>query len=67
MARPKTGQTPVKTFRPPEPLWEEVMEYAKAEKRPYADVIIEALHDWLRKKSREKPAAPAPPDPGSTA
>lgn len=56
MGRPPTGQTPVKTFRPPVPLWAEVMEYAKAEKRPYADVIIEALHDWLKKKRREKAA-----------
>jgi 5-methylcytosine-specific restriction endonuclease McrBC GTP-binding regulatory subunit McrB len=59
MARPATGQTPVKTFRPPIPLWEEVMKYVKAEKRPYADVVIEALHDWLKKKDRERPAADA--------
>lgn len=63
MARPKTGQTPVKSFRPPKPLWEEVMEHVKAERRPYADVIIEALHDWLKKKGREQPAGPADKDP----
>ena len=64
MARPKTGQTPVKTFRPPEPLWNEVMKYVEAEKRPYADVLIEALHDWLRKKDRQRPpsAGPVRPD-----
>lgn len=54
MARPKTGETPGKTFRPPKPLWDEVMKHATAEQRPYADVIIEALHDWLRKKDRER-------------
>lgn len=58
MARPKTGQKPVKTFRPPVPLWNEVMEYAEAEKRPYADIVIEALHDWLNKKHREQAAGP---------
>lgn len=54
MARPATGQTPGKSFRPPVPLWDEVMEYVEAEGRPYGDVIIEALHDWLKKKQREK-------------
>jgi len=58
MARPATGKTPGKTFRPPKPLWAEVMEYVKAEERPYGDVIIEALHDWLNKKRREHPTAP---------
>jgi len=57
MARPATGQTPVKTFRPPIPLWNEVMKHVTAEKRPYADVVIEALHDWLKKKERERAAA----------
>lgn len=60
MARPKTGQTPVKTFRPPGPLWDEVMRYVEAEKRPYADVLIEALHDWLRKKDRQRAATERP-------
>ncbi|WP_060888044.1 hypothetical protein [Streptomyces caniscabiei] len=60
MARPATGQTPVKTFRPPKPLWDEVMKHATAEKRPYADVLIEALHDWLKKKDRQQ-AAPVRP------
>lgn len=60
MARPATGQTPVKTFRPPEPLWDEVMKHVKAEKRPYADVIIEALHDWLKKKDRQRAAEERP-------
>lgn len=60
MARPATGQTPVKTFRPPIPLWDEVMKHVKAEQRPYADVVIEALHDWLKKKDRERAAAERP-------
>lgn len=60
MARPKTGETPVKTFRPPKPLWDEVMKHATAEKRPYADVLIEALHDWLRKKDRQRSTSERP-------
>lgn len=57
MARPKTGQTPVKTFRPPIPLWAQVMKHVEAEQRAYGDVVVEALHDWLRKKDREQAAA----------
>lgn len=60
MARPATGQTPVKTFRPPKPLWDEVMQHATAEERPYADVIVEALHDWLKKKDRQRAAEERP-------
>jgi len=33
------------------------MKHVTAEKRPYADVVIEALHDWLKKKERERAAA----------
>lgn len=57
MARPATGQTPVKTFRPPEPLWKEVEEIAAAEGRKNSELVIEALHDLVKKKRRERPAA----------
>ncbi|OYP14060.1 hypothetical protein CFC35_05705 [Streptomyces sp. FBKL.4005] len=57
MARPATGQTPVKTFRPPAPLWKEVEEIAAAEGRKNSELIIEALHDLVRKKRRERPAS----------
>lgn len=53
MARPATGETPVKSFRPPEPLWKEVEELAATEGRKNSDAVIEALHDWVRKKRRE--------------
>ncbi|MEE4541019.1 hypothetical protein V2S66_03425 [Streptomyces sp. V4-01] len=62
MARPATGQTPVKTFRPPEPLWKEVTDIATAEGRKNSDAVIEALHYWVKKKRRERTAAkPTPP------
>lgn len=57
MARPATGQTPVKTFRPPSPLWKEVEEIAAAEGRKNSELIIEALHDLVRKKRREHPVS----------
>jgi hypothetical protein len=59
MARPATGQTPVKTFRPPGPLWKEVEEIAAAEGRKNSELVIEALHDLVTKKRRTRPAADA--------
>lgn len=63
MARPATGQTPVKTFRPPGPLWKEIETIAAAEGRANSELVIEALHDLVKKKHRERPATPAPPAP----
>jgi hypothetical protein len=56
--RPKTGQKPVKSFRPPEALWEEVEKIADAEGRKHSDLVIEALHDLVKKKRRDKGAGP---------
>lgn len=51
--RPATGRTPVISFRPPKPLREELDALAKAEGRDRSDVLIEAMHDWIKKKQRE--------------
>jgi hypothetical protein len=56
MARPATGQTPVKTFRPPGPLWKEIEDIAAAEGRKNSELVIEALHDLVNKKRRERAA-----------
>ena len=61
MGRPATGQTPVKTFRPPPQLWKDVVELATHEGRRASDAVIEALHDWVKKKRREHARAPEPP------
>lgn len=53
MARPATGQTPVKSFRPPAQLWQNVEEIATAEGRKNSELVIEALHDLVKKKRRE--------------
>jgi Arc/MetJ-type ribon-helix-helix transcriptional regulator len=55
MARPATGQTPPISFRPPEKLREEFDAEVKASGRNRSDVLIEAMHDWLRKRRRERP------------
>lgn len=54
--RPATGQTPVKSFRPPPALWSELEAIAAAEGRRSSDVLIEAVHDWVKKKHREADA-----------
>lgn len=56
MARPRTGQTPPISFRPPQKLREEFDAEVEASGRTRSDVLIEAMHDWLRKRHREGPA-----------
>lgn len=53
MGRPATGQTKVMGFRPPKPLRDEFEELAAAEERTPSDALIEAMHDWVKKKRRE--------------
>jgi hypothetical protein len=53
MGRPATGQTKVMGFRPPKPLRDEFEVLAKAEERSPSDALIEAMHDWVKKKRRE--------------
>lgn len=63
MGRPATGQTKVMGFRPPKPLRDEFEALAAAEGRSPSDALIEAMHDWLKKKRRERPAPPVTPPP----
>jgi len=63
VGRPATGETPVVSFRPPVALRKELDKLAKAEGRARSDALIEAMHDWVEKKRRERartqPAGPA--------
>lgn len=52
MARPKTGQTPVVTFRPPGPIRDDFDARAQLTKRDRSDSLIEAMHDWIKKQDR---------------
>lgn len=54
MGRPATGQTKVMGFRPPKPLRDEFEQLASAEERSPSDALIEAMHDWVKKKRRER-------------
>ncbi len=44
-------------FRPPRQLREDFEALAKSEGRSPSDALIEAMHDWIRKKRRESPEA----------
>ncbi|MFF4645002.1 hypothetical protein [Streptomyces sp. NPDC001389] len=59
--RPATGQTPVKSFRPPPALWAELERIAVIEGRKTSEVLVEAAHDWVRKKIREHPQEASKP------
>lgn len=62
MARPKTGQTPPISFRPPPQLLVE-FDATIEEGRTRSDVLIELMHDRINRKRREQTAsAPARPD-----
>lgn len=57
VGRPRTGQTRVMGFRPPRQLREDFEALAGREGRSASDALIEAMHDWIRKKHRESPEA----------
>ena len=59
MGRPATGKTKVMGFRPPKPLRDEFEALAADEDRTPSDALIEAMHDWVKKKRREHPEPPA--------
>jgi hypothetical protein len=61
MARPKTGQTPPISFRPPKQLLKD-FDATIEEGRSRSDVLIELMHDRIAKKRRER-AAKADGDP----
>ncbi|MGY5127336.1 hypothetical protein [Streptomyces nigrescens] len=42
------------SFRPPKPLREEFERIAKAEGISYTDALISLMHDWVKKKQRER-------------
>lgn len=57
VGRPRTGQTKVMGFRPPKPLRDEFEQLAATEERSPSDALVEAMHDWVKKKRREHPQA----------
>ena len=56
MGRPATGKTKVMGFRPPKPLRDEFEQLAADEERSPSDALVEAMHDWVKKKRRERAA-----------
>ncbi|WP_225840299.1 ribbon-helix-helix domain-containing protein [Streptomyces sp. NK08204] len=56
MARPRTGQTPPISFRPPPQLLKE-FDATIEEGRSRSDVLIELMHERVTRKERERAAA----------
>lgn len=56
MGRPATGKTKVMGFRPPKPLRDRFEQLAATEERTPSDALVEAMHDWVKKKERERGA-----------
>lgn len=52
--RPATGPTRVMGFRPDPKLRAEFEALAKREGRSPSDALVEAMHDWVKKKERER-------------
>lgn len=61
MGRPATGQTKIMGFRPPKPLRDRFERLAEAEARTPSDALVEAMHDWVKKKEREHGTQPPSP------
>ncbi|MEU1273005.1 hypothetical protein [Streptomyces sp. NPDC005799] len=61
MARPKTGETPIRNVRVPDGIWDAVKAKAKAEGRTITDVVVTALHRYAATPTKttapERPAA----------
>jgi hypothetical protein len=60
MARPKTGETPLKNIRVPQDLWDAAKEEAAAEGRTLTDVILGDLHRYVTRRRRERGVADRP-------
>lgn len=52
--RPATGQTPLRTIRVPDRLWQAAREKAKREGRTLTDVIVGFLHRYVAAPDRKR-------------
>ncbi len=62
VARPKTGETPIKNVRVPQELWNAAKEEAAGEGRTLTDVINTELHRYVTRRRRERGTADVPPE-----
>lgn len=63
VARPKTGQTPVRTLRVPDPDWSD---FHKLTGRNLASVIHQFVRWYLRRPGAKLPVRPPSPDKNSS-
>lgn len=62
MARPRTGETPIRNVRVPQELWDAAKREAAAEGRTLTDVINADLHRYVSRRERERGSAAAVDD-----
>ena len=55
--RPATGQTPVITVRIPPDLLVKLKSIAQEEGRSVSSLLVEAMHDYVNRKRRERPVS----------
>lgn len=61
MARPATGETPVRGIRVPDDLWAAAKEEARIEGRSVTDVVLADLHRYVNRRRRERGAQEGEP------
>lgn len=59
MARPKTGETPIRNVRVPDGVWNAVKAKAETEGRTITDVVVTALHRYASTPAKtDEPPVP---------
>lgn len=58
MGRPKTGETPQRSVRVPDLIWDAAADNAKAENRTVSDVIVDALRRYNAAAARRAKQQP---------
>jgi hypothetical protein len=54
VARPRTGETPIRHVRVSEELWGEIERIAEEESRTKTDVVVEALSRHVARTKRQR-------------
>ncbi|MCP3820047.1 hypothetical protein NLX86_18700 [Streptomyces sp. A3M-1-3] len=62
MARPKTGETPIRNVRVPDGVWNAVKAKAATEGRTITDVVVTALHRYAATPAKREAAEQEQPE-----
>lgn len=56
MARPKTGETPIRHVRVGDPVWSQIVQIAREQGRTVTAVVLDALTRYIAWHKRQKRA-----------